>query len=57
MSKDQAKLGKTLALLRTLPDFHLFRFETITGSYIRGFGQAWTLRGNELALQAVSPAD
>ncbi len=46
----QKQLGKTVELLRSLPDFLLFRFDVETGSYIRGFGQAWALKGNDLRI-------
>ena len=49
----QSQFGKTLELLRSLPDFHLFRFEVETGSYIKGFGQAWSLEGNDLQILAL----
>ncbi len=47
----QARFGKTVELLRSLPDFHLLRFDAIDGSYVRGFAQAYALRGNTLAIQ------
>jgi putative heme iron utilization protein len=49
----QTQLGKTVELLRSLPDFLLFRFEVENGSYIRGFGQAWSLVGNDLEVQGL----
>ena len=45
------KFGRTVELLRSLPDFHLFRFHVEEGSYVRGFGQAWALEGNGLAIR------
>ncbi len=44
----EAQLGNTIGLLRSLPDFLLFRFHVESGSYIKGFGQAWSLEGNDL---------
>lgn len=35
--------GPTVALLRTLPDFLLFRIHVHSGSYVQGFGQAFEL--------------
>jgi putative heme iron utilization protein len=45
----QQQFGETLALLRTLPDFHLFRFTPFSGSLVIGFGQAYQLAGEGLA--------
>ncbi len=42
--------GETVALLRALPDFHLFAFEVEQGSFVKGFGQAWALQGNLLEI-------
>lgn len=42
------ELGKTVELLRSLPDFLLFRLNIESGSFIKGFGQAWSLTGNDL---------
>ena len=44
----EARFGKTAALLRTLGDFHLFRLEVVSGSYVRGFAQAYDLTGASL---------
>lgn len=41
----QARLGKTVQLLRTLPDFILFRLEPVSGMFVMGFGQAYHLTG------------
>lgn len=46
----QEQFGKTVELLRSLPDFLLFRFDVENGSYIKGFGQAWALSGNKLKI-------
>jgi len=35
--------GKTVQLLRSLGDFHLFAFEVRAGTYVRGFAQAWEI--------------
>ncbi len=50
LERMEEKLGNTVALLRSLPDFHLFRFTVEAGSYIRGFGQAWQIKGNSLEI-------
>jgi len=49
----QARFGKTLELLRSLPDFLLFRLDVENGSFIKGFGQAWSLEGNDLQILAL----
>jgi len=41
--------GKTVALLRSLADFHLVRFTPRTGLFVMGFGQAYKLSGPELS--------
>jgi len=40
--------GKTVSLLRQLPDFHLFKLTAENGSYVQGFGQAFDLSGKHL---------
>lgn len=40
--------GETVRLLKQLQDFQLFRFETIEGLYVRGFGKAYQLSGKDL---------
>lgn len=50
LERMEERLGNTVALLRSLPDFHLFRFTVEEGSYIRGFGQAWPVKGNSLEI-------
>ncbi len=40
--------GETIALLKTLQDFQLFRFKARQGLYVRGFGEAYPVSGNQL---------
>jgi hypothetical protein len=42
------RFGQVMALLESLPDFHLFRLVLRRGRYIRGFGQAYELSGDGL---------
>lgn len=49
LARLRARHGPTLDTLAALPDFHLFRLVVERGSYVRGFGNAWALRGPELA--------
>ncbi len=40
--------GETIALLKTLQDFQLFRFQAHKGLFVRGFGEAYSVSGNTL---------
>ncbi len=46
----QARFGNTVELLRGLPDFHLVRLDVVDGRYVRGFAQAYPVRGNALEI-------
>lgn len=50
LDRMEVELGNTLALLRTLPDFVLFRLTAVDARYIAGFGKAFELdlKRNEL---------
>ncbi len=39
----QARHGKTVELLRSLPDFILFRLTPVSGTVVLGFGQAYRI--------------
>ena len=39
----QARLGETVTLLRSLPDFHLFALVPQSGQYISGFARAFNI--------------
>ena len=41
--KMKQKFGETVALLRSLPDFHLLALKPLNGKYIAGFGQAYLI--------------
>lgn len=43
MDRFEREFGAIVPLLRTLPDFRLFRLAPETGRYVRGFGQAYDL--------------
>lgn len=49
----EAKQGKTVSLLKQLPDFHLFELNATSGNYIEGFGKAYTLSGEGLSQAAL----
>lgn len=42
--------GKTAGLLRQLPDFILFQLVPRSGQFVMGFGQAYTLTGDDLSV-------
>ena len=44
----ELRQGNTVKLLRSLPDFHLFKLHANSGTYIQGFGQAFELSGEQL---------
>lgn len=39
----QEQFGQTVALLRSLPDFHLFELSPESGRYVAGFGRAFEI--------------
>lgn len=49
LNKLEQKQGKTVSLLKQLPDFHLFELRAISGNYIEGFGKAYRLSGEDLS--------
>lgn len=49
MALFESKLGNTVAMLRSLPDFHLVKLEILGGTYIEGFGKAYQFEGCEFA--------
>jgi len=44
----ELKHGKTVGVLKTLPDFHLFQLTTLSGNFVQGFGKAYKLTGKNL---------
>ena len=42
------RFGELIDVLRGLEDFHLFRLKPQTGTYVRGFAQAYELTGPDL---------
>lgn len=47
----EQSLGKTVALLKSLPDFHLLALTPVSGKYIAGFGQAFSINTETNSLQ------
>ncbi len=48
LTRMKETFGDLIDVLRGLSDFHLFRLEPQSGSYVRGFGQAYAIEGEEL---------
>lgn len=48
MNQFQKRHGNTVGLLRQLPDFVLFELKPVRGSFVKGFGQAYALEGENL---------
>jgi len=46
----QQRHGKMAGLLRQLPDFVLFQLQPMSGQFVMGFGQAYTLTGDDLSV-------
>ncbi len=44
----EQKFGEIVQLLKGLGDFHLFRLTPNTGLFVKGFGQAYTITGEQL---------
>jgi len=49
------RFGKVMEIIEPLPDFHLFCVDLESGSFIRGFGQAYELSGT--GLDQMTPVD
>ena len=52
IEKMEATFGNIIPLLKSLSDFHLFRMDVEQGSFVKGFGQAYSVQGNELQILA-----
>ena len=42
------KFGEIINILKSLSDFKMFCFSPVSGSYVKGFGKAYTLEGGAL---------
>ncbi len=52
----EKRFGNVMELLRTLPDFILFRLTPYQGQYVKGFGKAYKLQGEGLLeLEHIKP--
>ncbi len=52
LTQYEARFGKIVDLLKTLPDFQLFKLRPLSGSLVLGFGQAYTLGGDRFEIMA-----
>ena len=43
-----AKFGDIINILVSLKDFKMFRFRPIRGTFVKGFGKAYTIKGKEM---------
>lgn len=48
LDRFEARFGALVATLRGLADFRLYRLAAGSGGYVRGFGQAFSLKGPDL---------
>jgi putative heme iron utilization protein len=46
LAQYEARFGKMVGLLKSLPDFQLFKLQPQSGSLVIGFGQAYALSGD-----------
>jgi putative heme iron utilization protein len=51
----QNRFGEIVAVLRSLPDFHLLALRPTQGQYIAGFGKAFIINAENGALSALRP--
>ena len=52
----ETRFGSVVSLLRTLPDFILFKLKPYSGQYTKGFGKSYTLKGKMLLeLEHINP--
>ena len=52
LAQYEARFGKMVALLKSLPDFQLFKLIPLAGSLVLGFGQAYELGGDRFEVIA-----
>jgi len=48
LAEFRQRFGKVMDMIEPLPDFHLFRLQLQSGRFVRGFGQAYELSGDQL---------
>ena len=50
LSKMEDRFGELLITLRSLSDFHLFRLSPNNGTFVMGFGQAFSISGKRMEI-------
>lgn len=50
LAEYEARFGKMVGLLKSLPDFQLFKLQPQSGSLVVGFGQAYELGGDRFEM-------
>ena len=50
LSKMEDRFGELLITLRSLSDFHLFRLSPKNGTFVMGFGQAFSISGKRMEI-------
>ena len=50
LSKMEDRFGELLITLRSLSDFHLFRLSPKNGTFVMGFGQAYSISGKRMEI-------
>ena len=50
LSKMEDRFGELLITLRSLSDFHLFRLSPKNGTFVMGFGQAFSISGDRMEI-------
>jgi hypothetical protein len=56
MAEFEQQFGEIVTLLKGLGDFHLFRLTPESGLFVKGFGQAFSIGGDQLdELQHLAP--
>ena len=48
LAEFRSRFGAVMKMIEPLPDFHLFRVQVQRGRFVRGFGQAYELAGDNL---------
>lgn len=42
------KFGKFITMLREVKDFHLYKIHPVSGTFVQGFGKAFSIKGDSL---------
>lgn len=44
----EEKIGNAIKIVRKMEDFHLIKLNVIDGRFVKGFGQAFNIKGNDV---------